>query len=873
MSLKALQDYIYYSKYARYNKEKKRRETWDEAIDRVKNMHLEKYAGLGVDDEINWAFEMSKQKKVLGSQRALQFGGKPIFKNNARIYNCCSSYCDRIRFFQESMYLLLCGCGVGFSVQKHHIAKLPKFSPILKSKGKRNYTIEDSIEGWSNSLGVLLATYFPHPEYVEWEGYEVTFDYTLIRKKGEPINSGGKAPGFEPLKKSLDIIQQLLEDRLLEGYTRLRPIDAYDIVMHASDCVLSGGVRRSASISLFSLDDEEMMKAKTGDWLNENPQRGRSNNSVVLVRDQTSKDDFKKIVESIREFGEPAFYMTENSEATTNPCFHRDTRILTDHGYRRIYDLYKEGLPVKVCVDNRVVKDEYFENKYGISIKQASEVKLTQKDADIYCVTTEHGNTLYVTNTHEFPTLRGKLKLKDMLVGDTVFLQSGDDFGNRISKIVSIEYFGKDDVFCLNEPETNSVIANGIVTGQCVEIGMFPSYENQSGFSFCNLVEINGSKIKTKEDFALACKAATIIGTLQAGYTDFPYLGETTEKIAKREALLGVSITGTMDSPEIIFNPDIQKEMAQLVVKTNEEFAAKLKINPSARSTCIKPAGTTSLVLGTASGIHPHHAKRYFRAVQANQLETIFQHFKGINPFATEKSVWSAPGSNDEVITFCVEVPAGAKVKNDLSAVELLKYVKLTQNNWVNYGKVEERCAAPGLSHNVSNTINVKPEEWNDVIDFIYDNKESFAGVSLLPSSGDLDYPQAPMVNVLTPKEILKEYGDCALLASGLIVDGLHCFKNNLWKACDITLQIHHEELDQAQMDWIRRVKQFADRYLEGDIRKCCYLMKHVNNWKKWLDLNREFKDVDYTALVELVDETKPMETIACSGGKCDLIY
>lgn len=717
MSIKALQDYTYISKYARYNNKEGRRETWGEAVDRVKQMHLRKYPQ--VKEEIEWAFEQVKQKRVLGSQRALQYGGTPIEKKNARLYNCTTSYCDRLRFFQECFWVLLCGCGVGFSVQNHHVDKLPKFSNKPKL-GKKIYQIPDSIEGWSDSLGVLLATYFTSEEFKEWENYEVKFDYSLIRPEGSPLSSGaGKAPGHKALERSLEIIRSILDDRRIK-FKKLRPIDAYDIIMHVSDAVLSGGIRRSATIAIFSADDLEMRNAKVGNWFIDNPQRARSNNSVLLLRDQTTKKQFQEIMESVKEFGEPGFYFSDSTEQLPNPC---------------------------------------------------------------------------------------------------------------------------------------------------VEIGMFPSHwkTGKSGFQFCNLCEINGKKIKNKEDFILAAKAAAIIGTIQAGYTNFDYLGKTTEEIVEKEALLGVSITGMMDNPDVIFDEKIQKEMAKLVLKINEEVAKKIGINPSARSTCIKPAGTTSCVLGSSSGIHPHHAKRYFRRVQANSLEAPLQFFKKINPLAVEKSEWSA-NNTDEIITFCIEVDG--KTKNDLSAIELLEFVKSTQQNWVNYGKRDELCVQSYLTHNVSNTINVRPDEWKDITDFIYNNRKYFAGISLIPQSGDLDYTQAPMTTIFEPKEIVKTYGDASIFASGIIVEGLNLFNNNLWKACEFLLSPNEDE---TKKQWLNKCNQFSKRYFEGNTKQMTYCLKCVHNWKIWCDLKREYKDVDFSLMKEDTDETKPQREIACAGGKCEI--
>ena len=353
MSIKALQDYTYYSKYARYNKKEGRRETWAEAIDRVKQMHIRKYPN--AIEDIEWAFDAVKQKRVLGSQRALQFGGEPCEKKNSRMYNCTSSFCDRIRFFQEAFWLLLCGSGTGFSVQKHHIDKLPKFHKNLnKSKETKVFAIPDTIEGWADALGILLATYLPHNEFKNWYNYKVEYDYSLIRPEGTILASGvGKAPGPEPLKRSLEIIRKLLDRCVANKQDKLKSIDAYDIIMHASDAVLSGGVRRSATIALFSPDDEEMAKAKTGNWFVDNPQRARSNNSAVLVRDEVSKDQFLTLMESIKQFGEPGFYWTDSTEQIPNPCFTIDTKILTENGWLSFASLL--DTEINILQDSRVL--------------------------------------------------------------------------------------------------------------------------------------------------------------------------------------------------------------------------------------------------------------------------------------------------------------------------------------------------------------------------------------------------------------------------------------------------------------------------------------------------------------------------------------
>jgi ribonucleoside-triphosphate reductase len=744
MSIESLKSYVFTSKYSRYIPEKMRRETFEEAVERVMDMHRSYFSakGLDIEDLLGVCEEAMKKRMVLGSQRAMQFGGEPILRKHARIYNCTTSYCDRTRFFQEALWLLLCGCGVGFSVQTHHVAKLPDMKRPMGANA--TFVVPDTIEGWSDALGVLLSSYFtadqPFPEYA---GKIVHFDYSQIRPKGRSIGSGmGRAPGPDPLHRSIELIRTLIDTRIEEGRTRLRSIDAYDILMHASDAVLSGGVRRSATICLFSPDDDLMATAKTGNWFTDHPQRARSNNSAILLRDSTSPQQFAKLMKSVKEFGEPGFVWTDSLEMTFNPCG---------------------------------------------------------------------------------------------------------------------------------------------------EIGLYPQIDGISGFAFCNLCEINMGIVDTAEKFRKACHAAAILGTLQADYTDFPYLGDASTRIAKREALLGISMTGMMEHPAIAFDAKLQREMAQHILDVNAMVAKRIGINPCARATCVKPAGTTSSILGTSSGIHPHHAKRYFRRAQANEDELLVDFFKGQNPKAVEKSVWN-PNGTDVVLTFCVTASPDALTKRDVNAVDLLNKVKLTKENWIDAGKRPELCAQPWLSHNVSNTISVKDDEWDHVESFIYDNRHAFAGISLLPEGGDLDYPQAPFCEVLGAAEIVDYYGVGALLASGLIVDGMHAFDDNLWAACDSVLgrgenldtptakvypkRVYEamEEIRTAKLDWIRRAHKFASNYFGGDRIKLTRCLKRVSACKHWEDLTRSYAPVDYTQLIERQDNTTVTQTVACAGGKCEII-
>lgn len=726
MSLTALKDYTYYAKYA--NWKDGRRETWKEAVNRVKGMMLEKYKDIPeVHEDIEFAYEMMYKRKVLGSQRALQFGGEEILKKNMKMYNCLASYCDRPRFFQETMYLLLCGCGTGFSVQKHHVEKLPNLI-TTKYKGSKTFVVEDSIEGWADAVGVLICSYFDGDTlFPEYNRYEIDFDFSQVRPEGAPIGRNRrKAPGPEPLKRSLGKVKEILDKAMNEHsyeFKKLKPIECYDIVMHISDAVLSGGIRRSATLCMFSHDDEEMLKAKTGNWFYENPQRARSNNSALLLKDQITYEQFASIMESVKQYGEPGYIWSESTEQLFNPC---------------------------------------------------------------------------------------------------------------------------------------------------VEASFYPvSPTGESAWQACNLSTINWGKIHSEEEFYEACRAASIIGTLQAGFTDVGYLTVAAKETIEREALLGVSGTGWLEKPELSLREEVQRKGAKIVIKTNQEIAKKIGINPTARGTLVKPEGSSSSMLGTSSGIHPHNSKRYIRNVQANRNEALYQYFKSINPKACQESVWSA-NKTDDVISFCIEVPPGSKTKNQISALDLLEIVKLIQKNWVQSGKVEENCTQPWLSHNVSNTINVKEDEWEDVTKYIYKNKKYFAGISLLPVTGDKDYKQAPFTAIYLPSEMAKYYGDWIVFVAGLIEAGLNLYEDDLWTACDALLG-RVEVKGKAKLAWKERCEKFAGSYTGDDMKKLTYAMKDVYNYKLWVDLNREYKYVDYTDFREETNSVDHTQESVCAGGSCEL--
>lgn len=725
---KLMSDVKFFGDYSRFDEASGQYETWEQSVARVMQMHKTKYAGKmtpelqGFMDDIQEAYA---DKLFLGAQRALQFGGAQLLNKHAKMYNCVSSYVDRPAFFGEYMWLMLCGCGAGFSVQKQHVAKLPSIQSRTKSVKK--FVIPDSIEGWSQAFDVLFSSFFigggKHPEY---EKHPVWFDLSQIRPKGAEISGGFKAPGPDPLQYALTKVELLLS----KAKERLKPIEVYDACMYMADAVISGGVRRSATIALFSKDDEEMIKAKTGNWFTENPQRGRSNNSVMLKRDEVTFEEFQAIMKSVEHSGEPGFIFTDSLEFTFNPC---------------------------------------------------------------------------------------------------------------------------------------------------VEIGKMPiTADGRSGWQGCNLSEINGSKCTTPEIFYKACRVSSALCTLQAGYTDFGFLGEASKEIFEKESLIGVSITGWMNNPQVLFDEDVMRKGAQIVKGVNKQVADLIGINPAARTTCAKPSGNASVLLGTASGIHGEHSPRYLRHVQMNNEVEVMSTIKEMFPEMVESSVWSTNGT-DSVIAFPIVTKEGSVYKSDLLGVRQLEYVKKAQQVWVEEGTNVELCVHPKLRHNISNTISV--DSWEDVTKYLYENRQWFCGVSLMAASGDKAFPQAPFTEVLTEKQIVKKYGAAALFAAGVVTRALDAF-GDLWKATSCAMgygedvsKESHETV--AKRDWVRQFKKFAASHFKDDLNLTGDCLKDVYNLHKWTKIVNNMPNInirEHLKRKQFVD-VGTLSGAACSGGACEITF
>ena len=579
LSNKILSDITVHMKYAKYRPELNRRETWEELVTRNKQMHQKKYPDL--IDQIENVYKLVYEKKILPSMRSLQFGGKPIEISPNRVYNCAYLPIDHIESFNEVMFLLLGGTGVGYSVQKHHVAKL---EPVNKpyTKRTRRFLIGDSIEGWADSIKVLMKSYLG-----ERRSSRVEFDYSDIRPKGAMlVTSGGKAPGPQPLKECIVKITGVLDSK--EDGDMLSTIEVHDIVCHIADAVLAGGIRRAALISLFSADDDQMISCKSGNWWETNPQRGRANNSAVLMRHKITKEFFMDIWKRVElsNAGEPGIYFNNDKDWGTNPC----------------------------C-----------------------------------------------------------------------------------------------------------------------EIALRP-------YQFCNLCEVNASDVESQEDLNERVKAAAFIGTLQAGYTDFHYLREIWRETTVKEALIGVSMTGIGSGT--VLGYDMQKA-AQLVKRENARVAKAIGINPAARCTTVKPAGTTSLALGTSSGIHAWHNDYYVRRVRVGKNESIYKYLVDNHPELIEDEYFRP--HDTAVISIPQKAPEGA-ILRDESPFDLLDRIKRVASEWVKPGHRKG-----SNTHNVSATVSLKADQWDYAGKWMWDNREHYNGLSVLPYDGG-SYTQAPFEDISKSK-------------------------------------------------------------------------------------------------------------------------
>lgn len=860
-----------------------------------------------------------------------------ILSNGIVTGNCSSTYVDRVSVFEESMYLLLCGCGVGYSVQHCHVNKLPVPMGFNHSLPNSQFTVPDTIEGWAEAIGLLMTAYY--------EGRpDIDFDYSMIRPRGAFIRGGFSAPGPEPLKEAIEKIHSIVEK--IKG-RKLRPFELHYIICVFANSVVTGGVRRSAMISIFDADDVEMASCKTGDWITTMPELCRSNNSAAILPD-TSKEIFDKIYEFTKKYGEPGFVFIDSTNFVYNPCFTGETLVAVADGRNAvsIKELAENVKEFPVYSGKWVDKAGRNSKRWKPEIKKA--IAFKTGDKEVVEVTLSDGTKFKCTPNHKLALTDGtyleackcvgkelqpfftiKEKYRTICSRSREYIKPEKELIEISVRVESVVACGVEPVYDLTVEDNHNFYiitkgdenyenCTGVLVHNCGEVGMFPQIKDEngeihSGWGFCNLAEINGGKIHTPEELYEAAEAASVICTLQAGYTRFKVLERWSQKIAERDALIGVGITGLCENPEVLFDPEVQRRAAQIVVETNKKIAKMINISPAARCTVIKPSGNSSQLLGTLSGITPGHSRHYIRHIQASDTEQAIQEWERVNPECVETSVW-AP-DREKVIAFPVTLPEGALLKQNLSAIDFLKLVLLTKGNWIEFGTNFDHPSTkenPTLRMNVSNTCTVRPDEWEDVREYLWEHRDKFGGISLLSSFGDLDYPQAPYTEVLDENQLSQRYGAGAILSSGLVVDAADVFKD-VWEACNAAmgnapnlLQLTDKEIShfitsnikngrflvdidgicfsdvncvidhlkrkvERRQDWVRRFNSFADKYMFGDRQQTAYCLKHVNAYHKWQHICR-MRKVNYDNIVwrSPVKEAGSDIGAACMGGKCE---
>lgn len=924
-----ISDYIFYSKYSRVKPDGKK-ETWNEAVSRVMEMHYQFFDGKIKEenkDAFNKVFQEAwvayNNQEILGSQRSLQYGGPQLLKNNFRSFNCSGSYCNRIEFFKELMELLLSGCGAGFSVQKVHTEQLPIVKGLESNLSKTHYTIEDSIEGWANSTGDLIESYY--------KGYpDIEFDYSQIRPEGAFVSGGFKAPGPEPLKICHNKLRKILSKA--KG-RKLRPFELHLISCIIADAVISGGIRRSAMISIFDIDDEEMLQCKTGDWFLTYPELCRCNNSAAIYED-TPKEKYDKIFEYIQQYGEPGIVFPADSEVVTNPCCFSGDTLIAVVGNRK-------PVTIKELSDSGKIFLVYCKTKDSVKIANAKAFPTGRKElieivlsneSSFRCtrdhllkmkggeyVSAEQSLNKVLSVFYNTQPIVGKPKKDYSSYCKDVFVVEVKEL-NIVEEVYDIEVEANEHNFAIiTKGQDDYMFSEGVFVHNC-ETNLFPTYTNpdgskEYGWSFCNLCEINGKKVKTEEDFYKACRTAAILGTFQAAYTEnLPLLSEATRKIMKRDALLGVGITGMADNPHILFNERIQMNGARIVKETNKEVAKIIGINEAARTTVIKPSGNSSQLLGSGSGIHAYHFRKYIRNIQANNNEQALKETLKVNSDIANPSFWNK--KSETVLSFPIELDDKAMVRTDFSTLDFLYRIYTTEKGWVMEGTNKEHPSSilkPKYRHNVSCTVSVKDNEWKDVADWIWEHRDGFFGLSFLSETGDLDYPQAPYTSYLDEKELAETYGQGAILSSGLIVDGLQVF-GDIWTACNAAtgkandlliytdeyllsfvkkhikdgkllvnidglhvsdvnaISSHLQHKVELRNDWVRRFKKFSKNYFNGDDKKCSCCLKHVNIFHQWQKIKNQ-KPVDWENVQWEREYKNVGENVAtaCGGGACEL--
>lgn len=783
--MNTLQEIIHKTRYARYIPSEFRRETWPETVERWIS-HFSKKFNLDSETVLDLRNAILNYE-VMPSMRGLMTAGPALERDEAAIFNCAFIGIDSIKSFSDLFYTLMLGTGVGFSVENAYISKLPLISRSF-IKGFEEHIVEDSKEGWADSVGVLLSNLY--------KGRYTNMDYSLIRPAGARLKTfGGRASGPEPLKKLHENIKKIFEKN---AGKKLSSIDVHDIICFIGETVVCGGVRRSATISLSDLNSEEMSLAKSGQWWVDNPQRALANNSAIYEVKPT-KEIFLKEWKNLKESGsgERGIFNREGAKNNSkkygrilkensglNPCVTGDTFIAVadGRGYVKMSDLVAAGEDV----------DVYTVKNGELVIRKMVNPRLTGKNVPIVKVNFTNGTYIKVTPNHklilkdgrkipaidlnpqdeiESLTMRNNLKgfgkpcaqivelrssqskiYNDFLVKtgrhptekewesykyDYKFVDSYKyaqelalDYNHRV---LSIEYIQAEDVYNGTVEDTHTYFAIGNIENEKLSFTLNANCGeiNLNSRQFCNLSEVVLRPQDSKKSIFEKVRLATIIGTLQSAFQDFRYIESAWELNQISERLLGVSLTGIMENrftngslPE---TDVFLRELRDYTVDVNKEWAKKIGIEESKAITCVKPSGTVSQLTGVTSGIHPAFAKRYIRRIRIDKKDPIAK-FLSDNGYPYEVDFY-----NKEALVFSFLQESEARTADEFSALDQLELYRLYQENWCH--------------HNASISVYVREDEWDIVGDWVYDNFDIITGVSFFPKS-EHTYVQAPYEKV-----------------------------------------------------------------------------------------------------------------------------
>jgi ribonucleoside-diphosphate reductase alpha chain len=596
------QQFIHVSRYARFCDDLGRRETFEETVDR----YITFFKGRSGKNKSKIPFDELKAAilglEIMPSMRALMTAGEALDKDNVAGYNCSYLPIDSVKSFDELMYISMCGTGVGFSVESKYVNKLPEVPDELHPTDTK-IVFKDSKLGWASGYREFISLLY--------SGKIPQWDVSKLRPSGARLMTfGGRASGPEPL---IDLLQFTINVFQKAHGRKLSTLECHDIVCKIADIVVSGGVRRSALISLTDLNDDKLRHAKSGNWWLENNQRALANISAVYE----NKPDMETFM---REW-----FALHASRSGERGIFSREA-------------------------------------------SQKAAAKYERRSADI-------------------------------------------DYG----------------------------------TNPCSEIILRP-------YQFCNLTEVVVRADDSLKELKRKVRLATILGTLQSTLSDFRYLNKKWKTNTEEERLLGVSLTGIMDckvtngrTGKVGFGSGEEALKVALsmlreeAVAVNKEYAKLIGVEPSAAITCVKPSGTVSQLVDSASGIHPRYAQYYIRRVRLAKTDPLGQ-FMMTNGYLAEEDVHN---KNNWVFAFPMKAPAGSVLVKDVSAITQLELWKVYQEHY--------------CEHKPSITVYVGDDEWMEVGSWVYKNMDGISGVSFLPRDTG-SYRQAPYEEIDETKynEILK---------------------------------------------------------------------------------------------------------------------